>query len=170
MPKLSHKTLIAISGSLWLAIGFYLLPLGLKLFTNTLESDNITHPYPLLSVLEGNMGGRAQTVAILVAISLFIGFMKGRYVLKKSVKRTVNRIRSFPDPTSLGNIFAPSYYILIAVMMMLGMGIRFFGAPDDIRGLVDVAIGAALIDGGVSYFREAFEEPAEAPATEKSGQ
>jgi len=37
--------------------------------------------------------------------------------------------------------------------MGLGMGIRYFGVPVDVRGLIDVAVGSALINGAMLYFR-----------------
>jgi hypothetical protein len=38
-------------------------------------------------------------------------------------------------------------------MVLLGLVIRFLPIPIDARGLVDVAIGSALINGAMLYFR-----------------
>lgn len=149
--QLRHSTLVAISGVIWLAIGIFLLTLGLNLLTGTLVS--VEKNYPLLSILNGFIGSHEQSVILLVAVSLAIGYFKGRYVLAKSAHRVVTRIQTFPNPTSVGNLYSIPYYLLIVGMMGLGMLIKVFGVPSDIRGFVDVAIGAALINGAMIYFR-----------------
>jgi hypothetical protein len=40
-------------------------------------------------------------------------------------------------------------------MMALGLVFRFLPIPIDLRGLIDVAIGSALINGAMLYFRAA---------------
>ena len=113
--------------------------------------------FPLLHSIAPYFGGKEQTATILIALGLLIGFFKGRFILGKSAKRGVERICSFPNPTSLSNIYSAKYYILLGGMVGLGMSIKFLGLPNDIRGLVDVAIGAALINGAMIYFRSAVE-------------
>lgn len=93
---------------------------------------------------------------MLVAVALLIGFIKGRTVLAKSANRLVARIKTFEEPTPFHKIYTPSYYLLIAVMMSIGMGMRFFHVPDDIRGFIDVAVGAALLNASMLYFRHRF--------------
>jgi hypothetical protein len=46
------------------------------------------------------------------------------------------------------------YWILLCLMMMLGMMFRFLPIAVDIRGGIDVAIGSALINGAMLYFRQ----------------
>jgi hypothetical protein len=58
---------------------------------------------------------------------------------------------------SLTQIYSPTYYLLIGIMIGLGLSLKIFGLPIDIRGLVDVTIGAALINGAMLYFRSAFQ-------------
>jgi hypothetical protein len=51
----------------------------------------------------------------------------------------------------------PTYYIaIIASMMFMGMAMRFVPISADIKGIVDVAVGSALINGAMQYFRLAF--------------
>lgn len=162
MLKLSHRTLILISGMIWMAVGLFLLPLGLNFLYESTGQNRIFSQghYPLVEILSPYMGGLEQTALLLIAIGLFIGYFKGRYVLGKSVYRGIARIRSFPNPTSLGNIYSAKYYILLGSMIGLGVLIKYTGISKDIRGLVDVAIGSALINGAMLYFREAFSVPA----------
>lgn len=160
MPKVKHATLIVISGLIWFAIGCFLLTLGLGLIVDGTKqahlADAIVNNHPILSSLSPYLGGIEETALVLIAICLFIGHMKGKHVLGKSANKGVERIRSFPEPTSISNIYSAKYYILLAVMVGLGMSVKFLGLPNDVRGGIDVIIGAALINGAVIYFRHLY--------------
>ena len=153
MLRLSHAKLALLSGLVWALIGGLLLNIGLNLLVNspglTVESDK----YPLIALLTPYLGSLQECAIVLVAAALFIGYFKGRYVLGKSAKRGVERLLTFPNPTSLKNIYSAKYYILIALMCGIGMSIKFLGIPNDVRGFIDVAIGSALINGAMIYFR-----------------
>ena len=153
MLKLNHKTLILISGAVWMAIGCFLLFLGLNLLVAGAHLQGFN---PLLSSLAPYLGGMESVALLLVVVALYIGYMKGRFVLSKAAQKGIVRIRSMPEPANLSQIYSPQYYLLIGAMVLLGMSIKWFGFPNDIRGTVDVAIGAALINGAVFYFRQAY--------------
>ncbi len=155
MIKLRHETLIVISGLVWLAIGIFLMTLGLNFIVEGTKSANLSD-LPVLGNVSPLIGGVEEAALVLIALSLFIGHMKGRHVLGKSANRGIQRIRSFENPTSLTNIYSMQYYILIAVMIGLGMSMKFLGLSPDVRGAVDVAVGAALISGAMIYFRNAY--------------
>lgn len=131
--KISHTKAIVLSGALWFAIGFMLLYKGIRLL---MEVPN-------------------QTALVLVVISLAIGFVKGRFILSKTVARVTNRIISHPNPIALTQIYAPSYYIIILSMVALGISFKFFPIPPIAKGMIDLAIGSALMNGGQQYFRKA---------------
>lgn len=152
--KFKHETLIFLSGLLWLSIGGFLLSTGLHLIIQAINDPSLG-PFPIIDNFSGVAGGAGSVGIVLIAIGLFIGYAKGRFVLGKSAQRIVRRIRSFPTPMNIVNLYSPAYYLLIGSMMFLGMGIKFFGVPLDIRGTVDVAIGAALINGALIFFRMA---------------
>lgn len=155
--KLSHSILIALSGLLWLAIGGWLLSLGLSLMMKGVESSTLSDvSLPLLHFI-GKYLSFEQAALVLVAIAFFIGQLKGRTVLAKSAKRGIERLKTFSNPTHIKNIYSAKYYILLGAMVGLGMGIKFLGLPYDVRGLVDIAIGTALIRGALVYFRSAIQ-------------
>jgi hypothetical protein len=156
MFKVNHQIMILISGLVWLAIGCFLLPLGLNFIVESLLEDNASaHAHPLLSFFSSYVGGMEQAALILVAVSLSVGFLKGRYVFAKSVSRSVNRILSLPNPAPITQIYAWHYYILLGSMVFIGILVRYLS--NDIRGVVDVTIGAALINGAALYFREVWK-------------
>lgn len=150
--KLSHTKLIVISGLIWFAVGFYLLQLGLNLLLGGVHV-NIADNYPLLKALSSILGTGEMAAIVLVAIALFIGYLKGRYVLGKSAQKGVGRILAFPNPAPLSKIYSPKYYVLLALMMGLGVSIKYIGLNDDVRGFIDAIIGSALINGAMVYFR-----------------
>jgi len=158
MIKLGHKALIIISGLVWFAVGTMLLTIGLDLLVKGSKNERFFegHSYPVMDTIAPYMGGLEQAALLIVALALIVGYFKGKFVLGKSAIKGIQRIRSFPNPTSLANIYSAKYYILLAAMVALGMSIKYMGVPQDVRGGVDVAIGSALINGAILYFRSAF--------------
>jgi len=155
MLKLSHQTLIIIAGMIWLGIGVFLLSIGLKLIVGNAQliDSGGAASLPLLRLISPFFGGAESAGTLLIALSLLIGYFKGRFVLIKSANRAVKRICSFPAPVSLHRIYSLQFLLLIGIMMTLGMLIRVFNVPQDIRGVIDVIVGSALINGSLIYFR-----------------
>lgn len=153
MFKFKASTLIAFSGFVWLAVGLYLLPLGLNfLILSGQEPERhagfLLHSLSSLLVYE-------QAALFLVVVGLGIGYMKGKTVFAKTVQKSVTRILSFSPPISFGKVYSVRYVLLLAMMVLIGLSIKFLGVTSDLRGLVDVAIGSALINGSILYFRQA---------------
>lgn len=122
---MTHKKWIAISGFLWLFIGTFLLYKGLHLVPDSLY----------------------------LGVGLVIGFIKGRFVLAKTVSRVVSRIASLPLPIRFSDAYSRSYWILIGSMVVLGMSFKFLPISAELRGVIDVAVGFALMNGALLYFR-----------------
>ena len=91
----------------------------------------------------------------MVAVGLLVGFFKGRFVLSKTVSKMVGRVLSLPLPIRFSQVYHPSYYFLIALMICLGLLLKYLPIPIDLRGMIDVAIGSALVNGALLYFRAA---------------
>lgn len=150
MVFMTHRNWIAISGFIWLAIGSFLLYKGLRFISEgALAADSLCFR------LQGLCGSPQQAGTVLIAIGLLLGFLKGRMVLSKAVKRVALRILSLPLPIRAAAVYGPSYWILIAAMIGLGVLLRFLPIPVDLRGLIDTAVGSALINGAMLYFRAA---------------
>lgn len=154
MFKCSHRVLIIISGCVWLCVGIFLLSLGLHFILDTLQYKTFYQDrFSLIAVLSPFVGNLQETALTLITLCLVVGYIKGRFVLAKSVKRQVLRILSLPNPTPLKYIYSKAYYILLGSMIGLGILMRFLPISLDTRGAVDLAIGAALINGALLYFR-----------------
>jgi len=145
---MKHRTCIAISGFVWFLSGGFLLYKGLHLINEaTLRADTLCYRFQAIC------GSPQQAGTILIGIGLILGFIKGRFVLSKTVKRVANRIAGLTAPIRFSEAYSRSYWLLILSMIALGMSFRFLPIPIDARGLVDVAIGSALINGAMLFFR-----------------
>jgi hypothetical protein len=148
---MKHKGWIICSGLLWLAIGLWLLAKGLYLIA---QGSFLSEPENSFAI---KIFGNAQRGATyLIALSLLIGFIKGRFVLSKTVRRVCLRIASLSLPIHPKEVYGISYILLISGMMLLGIALRFTPIPLDLKGAIDVAIGSALINGSMLYFRAAY--------------
>lgn len=146
--RMKYRAWICLSGLIWFGIGMMLLYKGLHFIADgTVQKDSLSHRFFPTSVERGAM--------TLLGVGLLVGFVKGRFVLVKTVRRMVLRIVSLPLPLSWSKVYPVSYYVLIAAMMGLGMGMKRLPLPVDLRGMIDVAIGSALIHGAMLYFRAA---------------
>lgn len=152
MPLMKHRGWIALSGFTWFFIGAFLLYKGLHLITEATHPGGLSH----------------QAANVFIAVGLGIGFLKGRFVLVKTVRRVVSRILSLPLPIKFKDVYSLGYWILIGSMMALGMIFRFLPLSMEVKGAIDVAIGSALINGALLYFRAAratygSDSPAQSP-------
>jgi hypothetical protein len=143
---MKRKNWIVITGISWLCMGVWLLYKGLSLISKSLVlKDSYIHRWD----------NPEQAATYLMAIGLLVGFLKGRLVLSKTVKRITKRIYSLQAPVGFKDAFPVSYWLLIGFMMTLGMGLKFLPISIDIKGAIDVAIGSALVNGAMLYFRTA---------------
>lgn len=155
MIYLRHTSLIVISGLIWFAIGSFLMMMGLNFLMNSLVIENQTSQ-PLLDWMLPYFGSLETAVLALIFLALSVGYFKGKFVLGKSAKKGIERLGRFPNPTALSNIYSAKYYILLAIMIGLGISFKYLGISTDVRGLVDIAVGSALVNGSMFYFRACF--------------
>lgn len=149
--KCSRATLGRISGLVWLAVGFFLFTLGVNLLTAHLTV--VEGSYPFIDLVAPYFGGNEQATVVLVAIALYVGYLKGKHVLGKSARQGVSRLQTLACPVSITKIYSAKYYILLGLMICLGLTLKYTGIPSDLRGFIDLTIGTALIQGALIYFR-----------------
>lgn len=152
MFNCSHRMLINIAGCIWLLMGFFLLQLGLNLIIDGISLGAPATTTPLLAMMGLFFPSLEVAAFALVAIALVCGHLKGRYVLARSAHRSIARVLDLPAPIPLYRLYSRKYYLLLGGMMFLGLAVKFLGIPQDIRGAIDTAIGAALVSGAFVYF------------------
>ena len=126
---------IVVNGVIWLIIGGFLLSMGLYLL-----------------ILQ-----RREHAMVLVCLGLVLGFIKGSFILSKTAKKAIKRISLISEPISILQVYPPIYLGLIVGMMLLGMGLKWLEIAAHIRGVIDVAVGFALINASRVYFQSAYE-------------
>lgn len=151
--RLSKTALIVCSGLLWFLVGTMLMIKGLRWIVLPIREGG---DLLLARTLCSKGGSKEQAAIVLILLALIVGFVKGRFVLAKTVARVTKRIESLPDPAPVGEVYGMQYLLLIGGMMGLGISLRWLPIPCEIKGMIDVAVGYALMHGGLTYFRLSF--------------
>lgn len=154
MLKLSHSNMTFLSATIWFAIGFFLLQLGLRLLFDA--TGNFEASTPLLNAFQSILPAQ-ETAIVITALALYVGFLKAKHILSKTANRSVSHIRSLPNPGDIRLMYSRNYYFLLGGMVLLGISFKYLGLPNDVRGFIDILIGSALINGAVHYYRIAID-------------
>ncbi len=134
---MDKKQLITIAGSVWCAVGAFLIIRGYFLYQLADSSKN--------------------TIIISLIVALVIGGAKGKFVLSKTARKNKNRIEGLEhSPLKIHDVFSKVFYFLIIGMIGLGVALRTY--PHLVGGYVVVAaiycgIGMALIMGSLVYWK-----------------
>ncbi len=155
--KIRHAMAIVLSGVLWMGIGVFLLFKGFSLLLHPVANGSSV----LLSFLQP-FTGRGEAPLILVSLGLVIGFLKGRLILSKTATRIIRGIISKPNPFPIKDLYSKGYLLILGSMCLLGMTLRWVPIAYDLKGVLDVAVGSALINGSAFYFRYFAEKKSKA--------
>jgi hypothetical protein len=139
---LSRQQHLWIAGLIWTVVGTGLLTMG-GLFWFHL-------PYL------GDLDPRHLGIG---AIAITIGLLKGKFVLDKTAGRVIARADTLQEPNpfkSVFKMFGGKTIALIASMMGIGYGLRVAGVSYEIRGLIYLAVGTALLWSCRNYWLAAF--------------
>ncbi len=139
-------------GIFWAIGGFLLLRKGL--FFLSVSTENIQEPGPLVSWMFSFTHSLVQSHMLLMIIALFLGMLKGRKVMAKAALRVIQRWSMIHgEKISFSKVLDQKMWILIGCMVLLGIGLNYIGFPHDIRGVIDIAVGSALLQGALVYFK-----------------
>ncbi len=153
---LSFFFMMIFSGMTWLVIGFFLMSKGLGYLVMSAQIP-VSNVFSLVTGLTPVFGSRDMAAISLIVISMMIGWIKGRVVLAKTARKVMARVRLLKEPIKLTEVYNLRYLILIGSMIALGISLKLLHVPTDVLGCVDVAVGTALVQGSVVYFRGAAE-------------
>ncbi len=139
--RVQAKTLRKLAGGVWLAVGIGLLIAGCRF---------------VLGLNEEGSERTTSGISIALAIGGVVGCLKGRYVLSRTAKRNLKRIKKLREPR-VWQVFTGSMAILILLMMGLGRGLRSLAAEGYLGGYLGigglyVGIGMALAVASFTYF------------------
>lgn len=91
--------------------------------------------------------------AFYMSLAIALGFLKGRFVLRKTATRIFQRITDFPGSLSLFDLYDKKTSALIFFMFFLGFLLTRLPISPFSRGFMDIAIGTALCQGALFFFR-----------------
>jgi len=147
---------IALMGAMWFSIGAFLLYKGIFLLMQACtfyEPKNVI----LISQMRKFVPSVENAAILILSIGLFLGIMKGRFVLATRARKEVCKLLQIPEPIHIKHVFSIKLLAIMAIMMSLGMAMTVGKLSYDIRAMIDVAVGSALIQGAVQYFRSAVQ-------------
>lgn len=151
--KFEKHSLISIVGMVWFIVGIFLLFSGLKLifFTGLIKGQSFT---PIISVIMyAFTGAIIPTMIVIVFLGLLLGYAKSKWAFVRVIRKTVQRIYPMPGLVRISNLYRLHEILLIFAVIALSRIVQFIHLPLDIQGVVNIAIGSALINGAVVYFR-----------------
>jgi len=140
---LTRRQHLWIAALLWMLVGTGLLTMGAVFWFH----------FPYMGFLDARHLGWG-------AIALSIGLLKGKLILDRTANRVIDRVETLQEPNPLKSIFqmfGAKTIALIVAMMGIGIGLRLAGVSFEIRGLIYIAVGAALLWSCRRYWLAAAE-------------
>lgn len=158
MITLTKTRAFILFGAMWLAIGTLLIYKGACFILEEfhLLLAGILPPFSLILFFSRFSGSFERATLLLFSFSFLIGSLKGRFVLKKTAGRMIQRIAFQDSSLSWKSLYSKSYLILLGSMFLLGISFKYLPFPLGVRGGIDCAIGVALIYGSLFYFKSVF--------------
>ena len=131
------KNWIVITGVGWLAIGCMLMTKGIKYLA-----------IAKMSAVSSDL------CMILTFLGLILGYLKGKFIFSKTVDRLISRIYTIKGSITLLNVYPVSYWLIMVGMSFMGVFIKALPLNIEFLGMIDLAIGSALVNGAMLYFRK----------------
>lgn len=144
--KLTYSRSIYFCALIWGMIGLRLLSKGMMYFSLAHQSGD--YFVSVSSPLKENL------FSIWISISLLLGWIKGKFILTKSVDRMVRHIVSFDEPLKWKSLFPKSFFMVMFAMMLLGLSLKHLPLSDYIKGGMDTTIATALLYGAWIFYRK----------------
>lgn len=120
-----------IAAGIWTLVGIGLLVMGLVFWFH----------FPYLGFLDARHLEWG-------ALALSIGLIKGKLILDRTANRVIGRVETLQEPNPLKSVFqmfGAKTIALILAMMGIGIVLRIAGVSFEVRGLIYIAVGTALL-------------------------
>lgn len=155
--KFERHQLITLAGFIWFVVGLLLLIKGIQFIL--LAAHLTGHKgAPLMSALMYAFTGAIfPSLLTVILLGLLLGAAKGKWALGKAAKRNVRRLYPMRGKIHLSKLYKLHDYLLIVGMVALSRLMHWVHCPNDLHGLIDIAVGSALVNGAMVYFRYAIK-------------
>jgi hypothetical protein len=149
MESTHTKSGLSRTQHLWIAAGIWTL-VGAGLFVMGLV---FWFHFPYLGFLDTRhlLGGAA---------ALTVGLVKGKLILDRTAGRVIERVETLQEPNpfkSVFQMFGAKTIALILAMMGIGIVLRVAGVSFEVRGLIYIAVGIALLWSCRRYWVASFQ-------------
>ena len=132
--RLAPRSLGWLAFGLWLLGGVVLLSLGTA------------------RLLQASRGEATPTVVAVVAVgALAVGAAKGWFLLRRTARRNIDRLATLTEQRRPIHVYGTRSWVVIGLMTALSIGLTLGGVPPLWRGMVNLAIGAALAASSLNY-------------------
>jgi hypothetical protein len=141
---LSARSHLAIAGLIWTTVGAGLLAMGSVFWFHL----------PYLGFLD-------RTHLLVGGAALGVGLLKGNFILDRTANRVIERVGTLAEPNpfkSVFQMFGAKTLALIVAMMGIGIILRVSGVSFEVRGLIYLAVGVALVWSSRRYWAAIFSE------------
>ena len=133
-PKVPKRWLLLLAGLLWTGVGILLSALAVTWLVKAIS---------IASFLLGLSG-------------IGISIIANRFQFTRLAVKNINRILSLNDKAYIFSFQAWTGYLIIAVMMSTGILLRSSPIPKPYLAVVYFAIGGALLQASLNYYRYFF--------------
>ena len=124
----------------WLAFGLWLLGGVVLLSLGTAR------------LLQASRGEATPMVVAVVAMgALAVGAAKGSFLLRRTARRNIDRLAALTEHRRPIHVYGTRSWVVIGLMTALSIGLTLGGVPPLWRGMVNLAIGAALAASSLNY-------------------
>lgn len=155
--KFEKYQLITLAGFLWFVLGITLLTKGLYLMILTAHLSG-EKAGPILNVfMYAFTGGIVPAALTILLLGVVLGIMKGRWALGRAATLLVRRIYPMRGKIHVAKLYRIHDYLLIVGIIALSRLLNWIEVPNDVHSLIDIAVGSALINGAMVYFRYAIQ-------------
>ncbi|HVP62791.1 MAG TPA: hypothetical protein VMT11_19700 [Myxococcaceae bacterium] len=124
----------------WLAFGLWMLGAVVLLSLGTAR---------LLHAARGETSPGA--VAVVAVGALVVGAAKGWFLLRRTARRNIDRLAALTEDRRAIHVYGTRSWVVIGLMTGLSIGLTLGGVPPLWRGMVNLAIGAALAASSLNY-------------------
>lgn len=135
----SHDTLKLLAASVWYIGSVVLLIKGRSLLMEA-------HAIQTSLIWPG----------LVVVASLFLGFMKAKFIFSKSCRKNIVRIETLTQP-KLWQFFRPVFFLALALMILTGATLSRLASGHymGLHGvaLLDLTIGIALLTSSIEFWQ-----------------
>ncbi len=102
-------------------------------------------------IVESASSHQLGTLSLFLLCAVIIGILKGKYVLAKTARRNLARLRGMSAPQRPLQVYGARSWTIIALTASLSLMLTWLGTPLLWRGSIQLAVGLSLLISSIYY-------------------